>query len=279
MRVSMGRDTRRARWLLAGLLVIALVLITIDVSAGKGGSGIRRVADSVVGPVERAASAVVRPVTNAIKGKDDRKRVEALEKENAALKRQVGADAATRRQAAALAKLKLLAAAGSYTIVPARVIATGDTTGTERTVDLGVGKGAGLKVGQLVVNSDGLVGVLVRVSSDIATVRLADDPRTVIGARLATSQALGTISGSDSTTRLAFTLYDPSLAVKPGERVVTYGSADYAGGVPVGVTTGPGDVGTAPGGGSLTQAIGVRPFVHFGSLDLVGVIVKPGGGS
>lgn len=212
----MGRDTRRARWLLAGLLVIALVLITIDVSAGKGGSGIRRVADSVAGPVERAAAAVARPVTNAVNGDTSRKHTEALEKENAALKRQLGAVAETRRQTAALAKLKLLAAAGSYTIVPARVIATGDTTGTERTVDLGAGSTSGLKLGQLVVNSDGLVGVIVRVSSQVATVRLADDPRTIIGARLTTSQALGTIGGTDSTRQLGFTLYDPSLPVRPG---------------------------------------------------------------
>lgn len=61
--------------------------------------------------------------------------------------------------------------------------------------------------------------------------------------------------------------------------MVTYGSADYAGGVPVGVTIGTGDIGTAAGGGSLTQSIAVRPFVHFGTLDLVGVIVKAGAAS
>lgn len=279
----MGRDTRRARMLLGGLLVIALILITIDVGSGKSGGGLRRAADGVVGPVERVAAAVFRPVGNAFGSIGDaekqRKRADALANENAALRRQLAADAQTRRQSKALAKLGLLADADAFRLVAARVIATGDTTGTERTVDIGVGSSSGLAAGQLVVNSDGLVGVIVRVSSSVATVRLADDPRTVIGTRLVTSRALGTISGTGSTGSLAFTLYDPSLPVKPGEQVVTYGSVDYAGGVPVGVTIGAGDIGTAPSAGSLTQAVKVRPYVHFGSLDLVGVIVGVGAGA
>lgn len=275
----MGRDTRRTRLLLASLLVVALVLIAIDVGGGKRGGSLRRVADSVVGPVERAAAAAVRPARDAFGSIGDaekqRQRADALARDNAALRRQLAGDAETRRQSAALAKLGLLKVAASYRLVPARVIATGDTTGTERTVDIGVGSSAGLAVGQLVVNPDGLVGVLVRVGSRVATVRLADDPRTIIGARLESSRALGTVSGTSSTGRLAFTLYDPSLPVKPGQRVVTYGSADFAGGVPIGVTSASGDLGTAPTAGSLTQQAGVRPYVHFGSLDLVGVVVGP----
>lgn len=276
----MGRDTRRTRILLAGLLVIALVLITIDVGSGKGGGGLRRIADSVASPVERAAAAVVRPVRNELSSIGDasaqKRRADVLANENAALRRQLAADAEAQRQEAALTKLGLLAAAGSFKLVSSRVIAVGDTTGTERTVDISSGSSSGLTVGQLVINADGLVGVLVRVGSSVSTVRLADDPRTIIGARLQTSRALGTISGSDSTGRLAFTLYDPSLSVKAGERVVTYGSSAYAGGVPIGVTVGAGDIGTAPQAGSLTQQVRVKPYVQFGSLDLVGVIVGVG---
>ena len=272
----MGRDTRGARLLLAGLLVIALVLITIDVTAGKNTGGVRRVADSVFGPVERAASAAVRPVRDAFAGDGSSDRADALATENAALKRQIAGAAEVKQQAQELAKLGLVAKAGAYTLKPARVVATGDTTGTERTVEIGAGAHDGLKVGQLVIDTDGLVGVLTRVSRSVATVRLADDPRTIIGARMQGAQALGTVSGTGSTGALSFTLYDPALTVKPGERVVTYGSADYAGGVPIGVTTAAGDLGTADGAGSLTQHVTMRPYAHFGTLDLVGVIVGTG---
>jgi rod shape-determining protein MreC len=272
-----GRDTRRTRILLAGLLVIALVLITIDVTAGKNTGGVRRVADNVFGPVERAAAAAVRPVRDAFtdSGATNRK-TEALATENAALKRQLASTAEVKQQAAQLAQLGLVGKAHDFTLKPARVVATGDTTGTERTVDIGAGSSDGLKVGQLVIDTDGLVGVISRVSASVATVRLANDPRTVIGARLQGSKALGTISGTGSTGALSFTLYDPTLSVKPGDKVVTYGSADYAGGVPIGVTTAAGDLGTANGAGSLTQHVNVRPYVHFGTLDLVGVIVGTG---
>jgi rod shape-determining protein MreC len=273
----MGRDTRRTRLLLVGLLVVALVLITIDVGSGKGGGGLRHVASTVTSPVERAAAAAVRPVRNAFDAIGDsdkqKRRADSLSTEIANLQRQLARDAEASRQAAALTKLGLIAAADAFKLVPARVIAVGDTTGTERTVDIGSGSDSGLKVGQLVINADGLVGVVVRVSSSVSTVRLADDPRTIIGARLETSRALGTISGSDSPGRLEFTLYDPSLLVKAGEKVVTYGSSAYAGGVPIGVTVGAGDLGTSPQAGSLTQQVHVKPYVTFGTLDLVGVVV------
>lgn len=283
--MRMGRDTRRSRLLLASLLVVALILITVDVVAGKRAGGLGRVADNIVGPVERAAAAAVRPVRNAFSSIGDaekeKRRADALAQQNAALRRQLAADADGKRQAAALAKIGLLSVASSFKMVPARVVATGDTTGTERTVDIGAGRSAGLATGQLVVNPDGLVGVIIRVSDSVSTVRLADDPRTIIGARLETSRALGTITGSSSPQRLGFTLYDPSLPVKPGQPVVTYGSSDYPGGVPVGVTAGSGDIGTAPNGGSLTQEIVVHPYVRFGTLDLVAVVVAPrsGGGT
>src|ERR1700712_1428431 len=99
----MGRDTRRARFLLAGLLVIALVLITLDVSAGKGGGGVRHAADSVASPIERAAAAFLRPVRNAFNKNDDtKKRVAALEQENAALQRRIATDAQAQRLSASL---------------------------------------------------------------------------------------------------------------------------------------------------------------------------------
>src|SRR6202012_4468220 len=104
-----------------------------------------------------------------------KKKADGLASEVAGLQRELAADAAAKRQAAALTKLGLLASAASFKMVPARVIAMGDTTGTERTADIGAGSKSGLKVGQLVVTSAGLVGVLVRVTSDVATVRLARD--------------------------------------------------------------------------------------------------------
>ncbi|MDT7572220.1 MAG: rod shape-determining protein MreC, partial [Actinomycetota bacterium] len=145
----------------------------------------------------------------------------------------------------------------------------GDVTGTEETVDIDAGSEDGMVIGQLVINSKGLVGVVARVGSNTSVVRLASDPATVIGARLEGSQALGRIAGAGSSGTISFTLYDPTLPLTAGTRVVTYGSADYAGGVPVGTVTRP-----LEGSEGLTRRAEVRPFANFGSLDLVGVIVR-----
>src|SRR3954470_15124073 len=133
----MGRDSRRARLLLAGLLVIALALIAIDVTAGKNTGGVRRVPNSVFGPVERGVATAVRPVRDAIDGLGDSgkqdERTATLATENAALKRQLAGRAEVEQQARKLAALGLVTPPGAYQLKPARVIATGDTTGTERT--------------------------------------------------------------------------------------------------------------------------------------------------
>jgi rod shape-determining protein MreC len=61
--------------------------------------------------------------------------------------------------------------------------------------------------------------------------------------------------------------------VKPGDRLVTFGSASgrpFVPGVPVGKVL---QVQATPG--ELTKTILVQPFVSFTRLDLVGVVVVP----
>lgn len=267
------RDSRRGRLLLALLLVTALVLLTIDYRVRGADSKLRDGVASAVGPLERGAGAVIGPVRRAVGslGQADRQRAraDALEQQVGALRRQVAADADARRASADLARLRLSADKAAFSIVPARVIAAGGVTGGEQVVDIDAGTDTGVAVGQLVVVTDGLAGVVVRAVSGTATVRLASDPTSVIGARLESTRALGTVTGTGTTGELAFTVFDPTLPIRTGERVVTYGSRDYAGGVPVGVITG-----TTTAGTGLASRATVRTFAKLGQLDLVGVVVR-----
>ncbi|HSP38227.1 MAG TPA: rod shape-determining protein MreC [Frankiaceae bacterium] len=269
----MGRDNRRTRLLLFALLATALALITVDYRVNGADSQLRSGLHDVVGPIERGLSAVTSPVSNALddskNAKSERRRADRLQAQVDDLNRRVAADAEAQRLGAALAKLRLLADKGSFSIVPTRIIATGDVTGTEQTVDVDAGTDDGLAAGQLVINSDGLVGVVQRAGRSTSTVRLAIDPATVIGARLERSQALGLITGAGPAGKISFTLYDPTLPLTPGTRVVTYGSTNYAGGVPVGTITK-----QLQGSEGLSRRAEVTPFANFGSLDLVGVIVR-----
>jgi rod shape-determining protein MreC len=268
-----GRDNRRTRLLLFALLATALALITVDYRVNGADSSLRSGLHDVVGPIERGLSSITSPISNALDNSksaaSERKRADRLQAQVDDLNRRVASDAEAQRLAASLAKLRLLADKGSYSIVPTRIIATGDVTGTEQTVDVDAGTDDGLADGQLVINSDGLVGVVQRAGSSTSTIRLATDPATVIGARLEGSQALGRITGAGPSGKIYFTLYDPTLALTPGTRVVTYGSANYAGGVPVGTITK-----QVVGSEGLSRRAEIQPFARFGSLDLVGVVVR-----
>jgi rod shape-determining protein MreC len=90
-----------------------------------------------------------------------------------------------------------------------------------------------------------------------------------VGVRLAGGRQLGLASGN-GLGPLTFTPLDPQTRVKVGDRLVTgpYGGSTYAAGLPVGeVTAVSGDPG-AP-----AREATIRPYVGFGSLDLVGVLV------
>jgi rod shape-determining protein MreC len=155
------------------------------------------------------------------------------------------------------------------------VIAAGEEAGFARTVTINIGSRQGVRTGLLVLAGRGLAGTTVRVSADTTVVRLITDGKSHIGARLESSQALGKVDGQGGGS-LLFTLYDTSIQIQRGQRLVTFGSLDYAAGVPVGTVTRVTDVPDANAASGLTREAEVRPYAPLGSLDLVGVIVgKP----
>ncbi len=271
----MGRDTRRSRIVVLVLLVVAFILITVDYRSSDSSSGARGMLRGAFGGVEDAVSAVTRPIGRTVSSLTHpnryRQRADALAAENAQLRRQVADDAEVRRQAAALVSLRLLADKGQYMIVPARVIAVGDVTGTDWTVTVNAGSDNGVAPDKLVINSDGLVGTVLSVTAHTSVVRLACDPASHIGARLESTRLLGAVSGGGGPDILTFTLYDASHQMKVGDRLVTFGSLDYAAGVPIGVVAKVLDA-----GGGLSRSVEITTFASMGSLDMVGVIVgKP----
>jgi rod shape-determining protein MreC len=221
--------------------------------------------------VENAVTTVVRPIGRTISSlfhpNRYHDRADALAGENAALRRQLADSSEVARLSKELGRLRLLADRGQYTIVPARVIAVGDVTGTDWTVTINAGRSDGVVVGKVVVNADGLVGTVTSVTADTAVVRLACDPRSRIGARLEKTRLLGAVGGGHGPNALSFTLYDASHQVRRGDRLVTFGSIDYVAGVPIGEVTKVTDV------GGLSRNAEVKPYVSVGALDVVGVVV------
>src|SRR3954447_4279668 len=128
------RDNRRARLILAMLLLTAFTLITLDYRSGGGGP-LRSIGNAVFGPVERAANAVAHPIgsffsglghLNGYKSKNAR-----LTKENDRLRQQLRLTDADRAHLAAAEKLLNLAGQAQFRIVAARVVSFGGAMGFE----------------------------------------------------------------------------------------------------------------------------------------------------
>lgn len=271
------RDTRESRLLLVLLIAIAFALITVDIRGGQESpvDGARQAAAAVFGPVENGVASAVDPIGNAIGAVRDsgerHNRIAVLEQENAALKAKLGSDDRNRNRLRELDAMLKTAGAGQYGIKGAEVIAIGAAQGFSWTVTIDVGARDGIRRDMTVLNGSGLVGRVTTVGPSTSTVLLANDPDFTVGTRMEKTDELGFATGQGDRPLLV-QLLNGKAKVKPGDRLVTFGSqADkpFVPGVPVGEV-----VRVDPAGGGLTRNIYVRPYVGFTKLDIVGVVVQ-----
>ncbi|MEU6948243.1 rod shape-determining protein MreC [Streptomyces sp. NPDC046316] len=271
------RDTRESRLLLVLLIAIAFALITVDIRGGEESpvDGARQAAAAVFGPVENGVASAVDPIGNAIGAVRDsgerHDRIAALERENAALKAKLGSDDRNRSRVRELDTLLKTAGAGQYGIKGAEVIAIGAAQGFSWTVTIDAGANDGIERDMTVLNGSGLVGRVTTVGPSTATVLLASDPDFTVGTRMENSDELGFATGQGNGPLLV-QLLNGKAKVKPGDRLVTFGSQankPFVPGVPVGEI-----IRVDPLGGGLTRNVYVRPYVGFSKLDIVGVVVQ-----
>lgn len=257
----------RPRLLLAVLLLAAFTLTVLDVRAGQGSpfDVLRRGADTVFGPVQRAVAAAGR----ALPGGGDSGETTRLRTENDALRRRLVDLQGAQAQSEELAGLLRLKDEGSYTTVLARVVGFGARTPFETTVTLDVGTRDGVHDGQTVTSARGLVGRTVRVTATTSVVALVTDPTVSVGTRRnAAPRSFGLTTGL-GRRGLSFALVEPGdgTALRVGDALVTAGSDTFAAGVPVGRVTGVDLTGTVP-------TATVTPYADLGALDLLQVVVQ-----
>ena len=253
--------------MLIALLVVAVALITFDFRDG-GDSGAQSLGGEVFGPVETLAG----DVTGLFHGGSGGE-VASLQRQNDQLRAQLAQARASGADAQQLARLLHLAT-GRYRVVTGTVIAAGGDYSD--TVTINVGRGDGIGASETVLNGDGLVGTVLSVTTDTATVRLLTDAGTTVGVRMAGSGQIGALSGSAQALgggpSLKLTLFSASATLKAGQQLVTFGSVGgrpYVPGVPVGTVT---TVTTQPG--SLTPTAVVKPFADVTGLGVLGVVVS-----
>lgn len=277
------RDPRSPRRSTAvALLLACATLITLDKTGGVLDPA-RRLTGEVFGPAESAVATVTRPVTSipgwfrTRGGMKDQ--IAELQRQNAQLQQKVRTSDFDRNRLAEYDGLTQTAEEIGYAVVPADVVALGPAQSFHRTATIDAGSASGVQPDMTVVAAQGLVGRVLRVTSTTATVLLITDGDSTVGGRVGSSMKVGFVRGGSDlggggTNQLALQLVDQAAVPSAGDTVVTWGSAKaapYVSGVPIGQVT---SVYSSVRDSSTTATI--RPFVDFGALDLVGVVVPSG---
>jgi rod shape-determining protein MreC len=275
---------RRSRAL--SLVMACLVLMTLDLVGGESSpvDAARRVVGEAYAPVEAGADAVLGPVlavSSWFRTQDSlTEDVARLETENDRLRGDLATVDYDRNRLQEYDGLTSAAEQLGYALVPARVIGIGPAQSFSRTVTIDAGTRAGLRPDLTVVNAAGLVGRVIRVTSSTATVLLAIDAESTVGGRVGSSMKIGFLHGRGDLGdfggqgRLDLELVDQSVVPARGDTVVTWGSEDgapYVSGVPVGTVRS-----VYSSVRDSTQRAEIAPYVDFGALDLVGVVVPSG---
>ena len=269
---------RRLRVVVAVLLGVALTFVILDLRGGQGPfTSARNVISSILGGVERGAATVFSPITGFAdfwtNTRDQKARLDELERTNAELQSEVKRAADDRARASALDGMLKVAGLGRYRVVPAEVIAVGPAQDFTWTVTIDAGSDDGIEIDMTVLNYQGLVGRVSNVEKRTSTVVLIVDPSVSVGARVAGSQEIGILSGNGKQNELQYQLLDPLAALEKGAALVTFGSKDgrpYVPGVPIGEV-----LSVAGTAGQLSRVATVRPFADISTLSIVGVVVRP----
>jgi rod shape-determining protein MreC len=268
-----------------GCLVLAsLVLITLTFRSGDDGplAGVHSAATSALRPFAVGAERIAQPFRDAYSWADSlldaRSEAERLREENRRLEQEAIRNAFAVRQNSDLRRLLDFVDGPrfpeDYGYVAAEVIGR-PSPAFQQAVVIAAGEDQGVRVDDPVINADGLVGVVTRVFPSEARVRLLSDPEAAASAEDVRTGAQGIVLHAAGTREtLVFDRVRKRDVVRRGDRIVTAGwrSGDltslFPQGIPIGIVTSASSSDT-----NLFQDVQIDPFVDFGELDAVLVLV------
>jgi rod shape-determining protein MreC len=280
---SKARSALIRRTVVAVLVVVALTLITISFRSPTAGAlhDVQGAGSTALRPFQIAATRIAQPfrdgydyLSSLSSAKSENRR---LKHELTQLRAQVIANAALAAKADQWEKLLHIQQRrtfpSSYRAVNTGVISFPNGP-FSHSLTIEAGSSSGIRINSPVLSGDGLVGLVSNVFRDSATVTLLTDPDSFVPARdLRTGVRGGIKPGPGGTLQL--TEVPKQKVVHDGDVLVTDGTHSarypdlYPYGIPIGrVSAPPGVTDTA----TFLQ-VQVQPFVNFGSLDAVAVLV------
>lgn len=266
------------------LVLISLVLITLTFRSGEDGplAGVQSAGSSVLRPFAVGFERVAQPFRDAYGWVDSlldaRSEAERLREENRELRqRAIQSEFALQENVYLRSLHQYLDGPrfpGDFQPVIAEVI--GHPAGAfVQAIVIAAGSSNGVGVNDSVVTADGLVGIVTRVAPRTARVQLLTDQEAAVSAVDLRTGARGIVRHARGTREtLVLDRVRKQDVIKVGHEIVTAGwragglSSLYPKGIPIGEVTSVGQTDT-----DLFQQVQVDPYVDFGSLDLVIVLL------
>jgi rod shape-determining protein MreC len=268
------------------LVTTSLALVSLD----ERGSGIinsaRRAAQDVVAPIQSLADDVFNPASDWLDGlgraNELQDQNEKLQRELDAAKAQIATAQADQSELDQLRQMNDLVNVADGDAVTAQVVGQG-AGNFSRSLVISKGSSKGIALGQPVVfgvkGKAALVGTIVRLSANRATVQRIDDPSFGVGAELmptGAEGAKGIAVGQRDSSLLRFSATDnsPTASVpKKGDVAITLGGFEdlkYPRGLVIGTV-----VRGVSAGGAVARNADLRPIVDLDSLTFVKVLKSP----
>ncbi|HEY8466453.1 MAG TPA: rod shape-determining protein MreC [Solirubrobacterales bacterium] len=279
------KEVRRRRAVLVGLIVCALVLLSLHFSEPESGPlhTIQRGVSTVLSPLESVASGALKPARDLVNWFDEtfeaRGENEQLREEVAELRAQL-ADAeqalAENEQFRDLLGLNKQDELADFTPVTGRVIARSPSVWYS-TVTINVGSADGVERDDVVVAPGGRSGALVGRVSDVtsttAQVRLITDHRNAASAKVLPDGPDGIVAPeAGDPDDLVLEVFEGGDEISKGDILVTAGWSDgelasaYPYGIEIGEVVEEGDP------NAEVQQLAVRPYVDMRRLQYVQVL-------
>ena len=281
---SRGGGSLRRRLVVGVLVLVSLVLITFSFRSGEDGSltSVQSAGSTVLRPFAVGFERVAQPFRDAYSWTnsllDARSEAERLRVEKSELlQRAIQSEFARQENDYLRSQLRYIDGPrfpGDFDPVNAEVIGRPGGAFTQAIV-LAAGSDSGVRVNDPVVTADGLVGLVTRVTPDTARVQLLTDEEFAVSAVDVRTSAAGTVRHARGTREtLVLDRVRKQDRIKEGDEIVTASwrasglSSLYPKGIPIGKVTSVGLTDT-----DLYQQVQIDPFVDFGSLDAVVVLV------
>jgi rod shape-determining protein MreC len=273
------KQVRRRRAVLALLIVGSFALLTL--TYGQGSNSLQRGVTAVFAPVSSVLDRALKPARDLINWVDEtfdaRGKNHKLEEElQVARKQAVGGKAAVAENAE-LHKLLKFDRSGAIPEgtepVTGRVIALSPTVWFSD-VMIDVGTGDGVKVGNPVVNGDGLIGHVSAVAGSTSKVTLISDHSSKVSVRIVPAGVQGLVKATvGEPDHLVLSFLNSDKSIHKGEYVVTAGwhgegiESRFPPNIPVGEVT----KATLIEQEAQERSI-VRPFADLRNLNTVQVL-------